>query len=236
MPDGLTAGEVAAIDAEVIRLTLTEADARNFADAELIIREGLRTFYQVGAALTLINANRWYRAKGHATFASYCREEWQLGDKRAYQLITAAEIVSQLSTVVDAEELTCEAVIRPLTRLDATDRPMAWEKSKEAALNSNRRVTAADVTAAVDAIVKPPALYEPENRVTWEEPLIRGYFYRRDEAGEVKAATAEIQADGDGGYLLRMGGKPAGTFKAIHPAKEAARKIFGGEGVSNDAN
>lgn len=58
---------------------------------EDVIERGLSTFVQVGQALMEIRDARHYRVT-HGTFDVYCRERWGFSDRRARQLVEAAEI------------------------------------------------------------------------------------------------------------------------------------------------
>lgn len=59
---------------------------------EAVIQAGLATFIEVGNALTEIREHKLYRAQGFKTFEDYCAERWQFTDRRARQLMEAAEI------------------------------------------------------------------------------------------------------------------------------------------------
>lgn len=61
-------------------------------ELENIIREGQHAWLEVGIALTEIKEKRLYR-NDYETFAEYCRCVWQWTDRRAYQLIAAADEV-----------------------------------------------------------------------------------------------------------------------------------------------
>jgi hypothetical protein len=63
----------------------------SLAECEEIIEKGLATFIEVGAALLQIRDERLY-LETHKTFDDYCRERWDFTDRRARQLMTAAEV------------------------------------------------------------------------------------------------------------------------------------------------
>lgn len=65
--------------------------------AEKIISTGLRTFLHVGQALAQVRDHRLYR-QTHSTFEDYCRERWNITDRRARQMIDAADVVAALPT------------------------------------------------------------------------------------------------------------------------------------------
>lgn len=99
------------------------------AECEAIIERGLTTFVEVGSALLRIRDERLYR-ESHGTFEGYCRERWNLSRPRAYQLIEAAEVGSELSTTVDVRPAT-ERVARELAPLREQPDQMreAWQET-----------------------------------------------------------------------------------------------------------
>jgi len=139
-------------DNEVIRLTLDDTDADAFIQAERVIREGLQTFFEVGTALAAIRDNRWYCAKGYATFESYCEEEWSFTDRRAGMLIDAAIVANNLladqplrGTMVPLNE----RLLRPLTKIDASDQGPMFDEAVTNATERGERVAARHVEEVV---------------------------------------------------------------------------------------
>ncbi|MCX5658625.1 MAG: hypothetical protein NTW19_02755, partial [Planctomycetota bacterium] len=95
----------------------------------------------VGSALATIRNEKLYRKDhggGFDTFEDYCKSRWSMSDRRARQLIDAAEIVGEIGTVVpkhltDSMEYMAQTIrsanerqVRPLSALPAADRPAAW--------------------------------------------------------------------------------------------------------------
>lgn len=83
----------AMIEVEGAPLTLTEE--QQLAADEAVIERGLRTFYEVGAALADIRDNRLYR-QAYRNFEDYCRERWGFGKDNAKLLIRGAHVVENL--------------------------------------------------------------------------------------------------------------------------------------------
>lgn len=63
---------------------------------EVVIKQGLQTFVEVGQALLTIRDKRLYRS-GFRTFEEYCDVKWEIGKAYAFRLIGAAEVISNLS-------------------------------------------------------------------------------------------------------------------------------------------
>lgn len=98
---------------------LNPLEKESLAELEDIIQKHLSDFYDVGIALMQIRDGQFYR-ENYSTFEAYCRAKWGMSKPRAYQLIKAAGVQDNLSTIVDKP--INEAQIRPLTRLSSPER------------------------------------------------------------------------------------------------------------------
>lgn len=74
---------------------LTIQESRELEQYEAEIEVGFKAFIKVGNALIKIRDKRLYREQ-YRTFEEYCQHRWQLGRSRAYQLIDAATVVSNV--------------------------------------------------------------------------------------------------------------------------------------------
>jgi hypothetical protein len=109
--------------------------AKSLAADEAIIYKGLNTFVEVGLALARIKDGKKYRAAGFSTFKEYCQESWDMSNPRAYQIISASEVVKKMSTNVDILP-NSEAQVRPLLKIkDPVKQRIAWQKAVETAPN-----------------------------------------------------------------------------------------------------
>ena len=103
---------------------LTTHEQSDLEDLERIIQKALSSFVGVGNALGAINADRLYRIT-HSTFEEYCRDRWGLSSKRAYQLISASNVVCAIEGVT-SEDLPVpanESVARALLSVTESDPP-----------------------------------------------------------------------------------------------------------------
>lgn len=107
----------------VEQTALSSVEQDRLAHEEAAIERGLDTFLRVGTALAAIRDQRLYR-ESHATFADYCQERWGLSRSRAYQMIEAADV----STNVDIGN---EAQARALNGLDADGQRETWTRAQE---------------------------------------------------------------------------------------------------------
>jgi len=110
------------------------------ATLETRIGEGMATFVAVGAALAEIREARLYRATGE-TFEDYCRDRWQFSGRHAERLMSAAQVVSDLSeatpekpdqmvgSIVPAPVPQSEAVARAIASAPREKRPEVWREA-----------------------------------------------------------------------------------------------------------
>lgn len=113
---------------------------------EAIIERGLTTFVEVGQALMEIRDQRLY-CQNYRTFEEYCHERWAMSRPRVYQLIDAARVTGNLSTIVDKLPSN-ESQARPLAPLDPDTQRALWQTAVETAPNG--KLTAAHVQTTVD--------------------------------------------------------------------------------------
>jgi hypothetical protein len=132
-----------------VTAALTAGERLDLAALEIVVREGLATFIEVGQALAEIRDRRLYR-QTHGTFEEYCHEKWLLSRTRAYQLMDAAVV----STVVDNAGLPSpanEAQSRELAPLkdDEAEVVAVWREATAEAEELGTSLTAKVVRNAV---------------------------------------------------------------------------------------
>lgn len=122
---------------------LTVVERGSFRRHEAVIEKGMATFIEVGLALKTIRDDQLYR-ESHKTFEKYAEDRWGMHKRRAYQLIDAAEIETELCTMVHEvpriEEITNERQIRELSDVPTENIPEVIEKASEIA--GDDRITA----------------------------------------------------------------------------------------------
>ncbi|UQX87082.1 hypothetical protein M6D93_12295 [Jatrophihabitans telluris] len=102
--------------AEITTVPLSRADEATLHELEAVISTGLDTFIQVGLALAEVRDSKLYRATHHS-FAAYVEDRFEIGRSRAYQLMDAAKMVAEMSTIVDTHLPTSEGQVRALAGL-----------------------------------------------------------------------------------------------------------------------
>lgn len=128
---------------------------------EETIRQGLNTFVDVGNALLEIRDKRLYRQE-YSTFEEYCREQWNMSKPRAYQLIDAANVVTNLSTIVDKFPI-IESQARPLASLEPEEQVEAWKRVITS--TPEGKVTASIVLKAVKEVEREKRIERRQERI-----------------------------------------------------------------------
>ena len=125
---------------------------------EKVVVENFRTFVQVGQALAEIRDRKLYRMKGK-TFERYCRELFDIAERRVYELIGAAGVIENLRNcaVIDEYENKQrflpfnEAQARPMTSLNAEQQVVVWKAALDSAPNG--KMTASHVKKVVKSFL-----------------------------------------------------------------------------------
>jgi hypothetical protein len=153
------------------RSPLSADERRHYEVARDTVRNGLRTFLAVGAALLAIRDGRWYR-EDYDTFDQFLPEEFGISRQRGHQLIRCVQVVEDLEpppaqvsvSAVVYREPESERQVRPLVPLAPEQRRTAWEMACEEA-GPDRQPTGREVEAAVRRVAGEPAAPRPVVRV-----------------------------------------------------------------------
>lgn len=118
---------------------LTVVERGSLRKLEATIEKGMATFIEVGIALKTIRDEQLYR-ESHKTFEKYVAERWGMARQRAYQLIDAAEVKADLSTIVDktpkAAEIIKETQLRELVTVPTENLSEVIDRAAEIAGDS----------------------------------------------------------------------------------------------------
>lgn len=108
----------------VIMEILNIDESHELERCEVVIKQGLQTFIEVGQALMTIKEKRLYRI-GFKTFEDYCVERWLITKTQANRLIQASETISNL-TPMGVVLPKIERQVRPLTSLEPEIQKEVW--------------------------------------------------------------------------------------------------------------
>jgi hypothetical protein len=156
-------------EGEIIESNLSTLDPRVVCDDELsfedeqdrlkLEREIERAFYKAGCALKELRDRRLYRST-HKTFQEYCQDRFGFTRRRSDYLISAAEVVDNLSGEPEAKLKrepmvlilpTSERQCRPLTKLEPEQQREIWHKAVE---TSKGKVPSGKVVSALVAEIE----------------------------------------------------------------------------------
>lgn len=137
---------------------LKKGEARQLHECETVIREGLTTFMNVGAALATIRDHRLYR-EGFATFEEYCRAKWGMSKTHSNRLIAAASFAGDVMQPLGIANQVGEYTIRPLIGLPKFQARKALDKALATVGGDAEKLTAKDLTTTIRemGIVRPGA-------------------------------------------------------------------------------
>ncbi|MFY1686420.1 hypothetical protein [Plantactinospora sp. WMMB782] len=206
---------------DVVLLTRAEADC--LADCEQKIAAGLQTFVEVGTALATIRDNRLYRAE-FGTFEAYCMSRWGFTDRRARQIIDAAEI----GTIVPVAN---EGQARELSRVPEPERAEVWREVQER--------TEGRPTAAAIAEVRRER-EQPTNPPTGADAFASSAETRPDRSGPMPGEVASGMKGNLSQSNLRNdatspGAQTTGPALPWPVAEDIARPAAEGSGVAHAA-
>lgn len=130
--------------------TLSADETKALRAYEASIRNGLKSFYNVGKALTMIQADRLYRAT-HQTFAAYAKAKWDMTTARVSQLTSAYRLTHLFKMHGLSPLPATESQCRPLNRIPADELFDArvidvWAR----VITSKEKITAALINSVVD--------------------------------------------------------------------------------------
>lgn len=136
-----------------VELRMTATELTELSSHEEVIERGLKTFQEVGSALSAIRDGRLYR-EHYGTFEEYCQQRWQLKQSRAYQLMDAAKALENLASSTIVELPSNESQARPLARLAADAQRQAWQEAVKTAPDG--KITGAHVAKVVERYMPSP--------------------------------------------------------------------------------
>lgn len=203
---------------------LAQVEQQTLERCEAVIGQGRETFLQVGAALSEIQHGKLYRAH-YDTFEEYCRDRWDMGRGRAYQLMSSSKVASELSTMVDKPPKN-EREAREIAKSAPADRPRVIERATELAGDQPR--TAKHIERAREEIAAPDLppefaiiqrRYEQHGHTlsaAWDGTT-RRYVVRKDGGTGVVRGWPDVLAK-----LERL--EDQEEYDAEHPAQVEARQ------------
>src|SRR5579885_2562724 len=143
---------------------LTVTEQTELDERESRIENGLKAFYEVGQELIAIRDRKLYRAT-YQTFEAYLQERWQMSRSRGYELMSASEVIENLSDMPDKPENARQA--DALSKAPADQQQQAWTEAVATAPNG--KPTAAHVSDVVKRLTNPQPLQVEQTATVVEE-------------------------------------------------------------------
>jgi hypothetical protein len=141
---------------------MTASEQKRLVELEGLVTKGLSSFLEVGCALLEIRDTRLYRS-AYSSFEHYLRERWDVSRTRGYQLVSAAQIAKQMSTIVDTLP-TRESQVRALAGLEPEQQAAVWTAARKQSADP----TAAQIEAVREEMF---GARTPEPEQTPREPV-----------------------------------------------------------------
>lgn len=116
----------------------SQTQAEQLANLESVIKLNQIDFYALGHALKTIRDERLYRQQYFNSFDRYVKERWDMTRAQAYRLITASEVIDNLSPTGDKLPEN-EAQARELTKLAADQQARVWQNFLNSDLTPSAR-------------------------------------------------------------------------------------------------
>lgn len=127
-----------------LQKNLTIQESQQLERCEVVIKQGLETFVEVGQALMTIRDKRLYRAD-FGTFDDYCRDRWGIARRTVYQYIDASSVVENVRHGAQSTLPVNERQARPLTKLEPEVQREAWAQVVEENKDNPESITAKKV-------------------------------------------------------------------------------------------
>lgn len=107
---------------------------------EVVIKQGLNTFIEVGEALFLIRDKRLYRRE-FKTFEDYCQQKWSMPRQHVNRMISGYKIVNHLEPMGSILPES-ERQVRPLVGLEKDVQIAVWNGVVHESIIDNKKITA----------------------------------------------------------------------------------------------
>ncbi|MCC5602145.1 hypothetical protein [Nostoc favosum] len=221
-PDNLTQEE----NPVTATITVTAVEIPELIEQEIrdrlhLERKVERAFFEAGKALTELRDRRLYRST-HQTFEEYCRDRFSYTYRHVNYLIAGSKIVDNIKMGTNSSQNesqdemgtnssqilpTSEVQVRPLTKLEPSQQPEAWQQAVEEAggkVPSGRIVK--DVVQRIMERAKIPNTYqigEVCQIVVKDNPELRGKGGCWGIVNQVNDFSCTVKL-WDGGYTVGL--------------------------------
>jgi len=178
---------------KTIQSSLSAHEVERLAECKKIVMQGLKSYVETGIALAEIRDSKLYR-QNYDTFEEFCRCEFKIERRRAYQLIEAAEVKEALPPEM-CNKLHNESQARALAAVPVVDRTAVLEVASQGGPPTAVKITAA--AKAIEPIIELDKTGHPipaEVLTDWQraEAIAAGAMR---ELSDLKCAVAKALGD-----------------------------------------
>ena len=145
---------------EITKAQVKRAELQSLIDEYVKVSESVMAgFIRCGEILTEIGTKKLYEADGCKTMGAFLKKEWGMEQRRARQLMAAADAYAKLNRVPGLPLPQNEGQMRELLKAPAGKRDKVWAEVVENAPDApggSKKVTASAVNKAVKKHLKAP--------------------------------------------------------------------------------
>ena len=173
----------------------TKALTARLATEEKTIENGLKTFVEVGMALTRIRDQKLWMAGGkYPSFEIYCKQRWGWNRSYAHEIAKSGQVLGLIEKSGIPDKPDNPAQVRPLAKLPEDEQPEAWAEAVEESKAEGKPVTAAKVGEVVARRLKPEEAEDWEPVESQPEPAIDPDSIEAAQAGldELKSMARKL--------------------------------------------
>lgn len=180
-----------------VTTTVTPAVKKEFRRQHKIVVKGVRAFWDVGQALSVIKSNKLWKAGGYKGWNDYCSKEVGLSRSHTHRLLKATDFMENLKTSPRGDILPeTEIQVRPLLALpDFNEQVEAWGQAVDQAKGA--QPSGPDVHKVVYDKLQPEAATEKSKSRSHRRAEIvsrlREVAARGQSWDEVRALLADLE-------------------------------------------
>lgn len=165
---------------------LSDGERLRFEQCRTLIRNNLKTCFEVGAALAEIRDSRLYREHWDS-FEKFCKAEFSIGKSHAYRLIDASGVKATVETSPIGDAVQSESHARELKNVPVE---LRTEVLKAAAAASGGEPTADAIREAAKTIV--PVIELDSTGFAIPEKLVE-FWHRKQEVETLLRAVSTLR-------------------------------------------
>ena len=172
-------------------------------------RKSLRSYLNVGEALSKIEKNKLYKGK-YRNFGEYCRTRWGYGKTYGYDIVGAYKVYTNLSAIAETEKIdeifTNESQLRPLKKLENDgDRLLVLNKLIE---------KTKDIPLTSEIVKNEIACFNPKTKEFTDKPILKRALYTPS-VNKISLKGTDIETTATGISFTKLDDEKIKIFQKI---------------------